>query len=278
MLTALNIKSGEKAIASKSIKSDGIFVCPFCQSEVILKQGSIKIAHFAHKPPSSCEYGSGESELHRRCKEEIYTSLQFIPWLNCELEKPIGVVRPDIYMESKSGRKIAIEVQLSSLSLDRISFRTEQYNRLGVYVLWLPVLNESKLANRPYRYSPSAWEKWLHTLYFGKVYYWNGGLNVKPIHFNEHNHWVEESSWHTASGEACTAGGYQRVSKRYKSPSYGKDLTITDDFTTTERDSFNGKDVFIPRAKLLISKYDKWWQSPAKSQERYNQLLVTITL
>ena len=62
MLTANRLSDAVKVIACDMYKTDGPFYCPICGTETILHRGPIKIAHFAHKPPTTCEYGRGESE------------------------------------------------------------------------------------------------------------------------------------------------------------------------------------------------------------------------
>lgn len=251
MLTAILAENQSKIIASAASKPDGPFVCPQCADEVILRKGMIKIPHFAHKPLANCEFGTGESEAHRQCKTEIYDALLDLDYLKCEIEKPLGKVRPDIYVESKqSGKKYAIEVQLSSLSLERIIARTLEYYRLGIYVLWLPQLSYSLW--RP-RYSPSAWEKWLHSLYFGKVYYWDGGRSILPVHFDKHMLYVESSEWHE-NGQPQSAGGYERHSKRYRTPRRGKSILFPDSFQGVERREWSGKGISVPRCRIVTER------------------------
>jgi competence protein CoiA len=245
MLTALIESSNQKIIAGCAEKTSKPFACPCCKNEVILKQGAIKIAHFAHKPPVLCEYGQGESELHRQCKNEIYQSLLGLDGLHCELEKFMGTVRPDIYVKTHTGEEFAIEVQISTLTMDKIIYRTKQYNRLGVHVLWLPVFDELE----PYpnlRHSPSAWERWLHSLYFGRVYYWLKGLKIQPVHFNDYYLYVEATDW---------GGGYYKKSKRYKMPINGDALNFPSDFRVKNRSPFEGGDIVIPESKILIDNH-----------------------
>lgn len=42
--------------------------CPRCKHAVILKRYLRKVDHFAHKPPTTCTYGRGESEAHKKAK------------------------------------------------------------------------------------------------------------------------------------------------------------------------------------------------------------------
>lgn len=257
MITSIRSSDGQKVIARDSYKQEGPFFCAQCQSEVVIHKGLVKVHHFAHKPPVTCQYGQGESEYHRKCKQEIFDCLVNAGGIVCcELERNLGKVVPDIYLETKS-KRIAIEVQISCLTMNRIIERTEEYNRLGIYVLWLPIFNHSILAGV---YSPKLWEKWLHATYYGRVYYWIGGLEIIPVHFDEHQVLVEESNWFTSDGDEMSAGGYYRKSKRYRTPNLGSKLNILKGFRATERDSWLGGDIIVPDCRILTDKHDIWWK------------------
>lgn len=74
MLTAIRSDS-QKTLAQDANKIDAPFTCPECNKNVILRKGLIKTPHFAHKPPVTCQYGQGESEEHRKCKQAIFNCL-----------------------------------------------------------------------------------------------------------------------------------------------------------------------------------------------------------
>lgn len=241
MLTAM-AESG-KVLAMTAEKCQAPFVCPECQDEVILRKGNINIHHFAHRSGSDCAYGQGESDEHMRCKTEIYNALLSIGCLDCEMEKGLGAVRPDVYFESKrTGRKYAIEVQLSNLTTEKIAHRTKEYYRLGVYVLWLP---QADTFINFKKYSPSAWEKWLHATYFGRVYYWMSDLYVVPVHFNDHQTWVERTDW---------GGGYYKKSKRYRELDVLTPVHIYNDFHGITRTAWDGGTVVIPKCNILVER------------------------
>ncbi len=161
-------------------KSHGPFRCPDCGDEVILKTGKRTVNHFAHVNPLACLYAENESDEHRRCKMEIFLALQKEPHVrNVALERPLGTNRPDVSAEI-NGVPVAIEVQISSLSLETITQRTMEYARKGIYVLWLlqwtPALDAQ-------RYTPRLWEKWIHAAYFGRVYYWTRRFEYRQLPF-----------------------------------------------------------------------------------------------
>ena len=97
MLCAKRNTDGKTVSAYLELKANGPYVCLDCHEEVILKRGRNRINHFAHANPIACKFAEGESEVHRRCKMEIFEALKNEPGVsNLCLERPIGNVRPDI--------------------------------------------------------------------------------------------------------------------------------------------------------------------------------------
>jgi competence protein CoiA len=244
MLTAARQQGGQKVAAWEVERSDGPFLCFCCKQTVTLRRGEIKAPHFSHVPPVTCEYGTGESEAHRRCKISLYESLSLHPRVRkCEMERDLTTVRPDVsaYINNVP---VAIEVQLSNLSLTRIQYRTAEYARKGIHVLWLPVHTpdlEREL------YLPSPWERWLHAAYFGRVYYWLEDARVLPVHFRDYRASVRG---HTRD--------YQKLARK-KVPINGKVASITDDFRPVSRQAWTGRQISIPPSKLFVDSQASWY-------------------
>jgi competence protein CoiA len=244
MLTAKRQSDDLKVTAWEASRDQGPFLCHCCDQVVTLRRGSVRAPHFAHQPPVTCEYGTGESEEHRLAKLAIYESLRADARVTkCEIERNLGTVRPDIsaYINNVP---VAIEVQLSSLSLDRIKYRTAEYARRGIYLLWLPLYTEA-LKGELYR--PRPWERWLHAAYFGRVYYWLEGLRIVPIHFRDYY----------ASVRGRTRD-YEKLSQR-KVPLAGREVGLIDDFRPVQREAWVNKYISIPQSKLLMDRQDSWY-------------------
>jgi competence protein CoiA len=249
MLSARRRSDGQTVSAYFESKANGPFACLECGDPVILKTGRNRINHFAHENPLACRFAEGESDAHRRCKMEIYEALLRSPNAsNVALERPLGSVRPDVsaYID---GVPVAIEVQLSSLSIETIMSRTIDYHQRGIYVLWLlqwtPKLDSD-------RYSPRLWEKWIHACYFGRVYYWNGGLDVVSYHFDASLKTVPLKSWYSSSGKKMTAGGYSVRSTRYRRAIRGRTLNLATDFGPRARLWWEAYGIKVPDAKLFM--------------------------
>jgi competence protein CoiA len=265
VLRAIRKKDGETVEAWSQKESAGPFCCPSCGNEVVLRNGKRRLDHFAHAPERTCRYDLGESEHHRRCKAEIWVCLKDAPHVSdVQLERGLGEVRADVSAWINNV-PVAIEVQMSALSLETIIHRTTEYAKKGIYVLWL-------LQWTPYldgqRYSPRLWEKWVHAAYFGRVYYWIKGLTIACYHFDPHYMKIPETSWYSEDGEKVSAGGYTRKSKRYRTPIRGRTLNLATDFVPRNRDRWEGNDLIIPPATLYMDRHghtapvaDRWQPS-----------------
>ena len=224
-------------------EQDGPFYCPGCKEQVILKRGSIKVPHFAHHPGSECVYeeSPAESYEHGSAKQEIYQSLLLVPGVtDVSLETPLHEVRPDIRFVL-NGQTVAIEMQLSPLSREKVEERTLAYTRHNIALLWTSPLPMDIIVGQPY--APADWERYLHTLYFGKLYYWSSGLRLQPVKFEDY--WLRPGYYH---GE--------RRSKQWVTPSLLGPTWITDLAVVWRRE---WKD--YPRAKLWCR---PWTASPPR--------------
>jgi competence protein CoiA len=183
---------------------------------------------------------------------EIYESLLRQPLVSdAALERPLGSVRPDVSAYF-NGVPVAIEVQISSLSIETIMRRTIEYHQKGIYVLWLL---QWTTALDGQRYTPKLWEKWVHAAYFGRVYYWLHGLSVVPYRFEPSLKTVPKTTWYAEDGRKMTGGGYSRRSKRYRMGVRGETLNLATDFGPRERFWWEGNGVKVPDAKLFMERY-----------------------
>lgn len=189
MFTAYTCK-GLLVRAKDSKKADGPFACPGCHKEVVLKRGYIKRPHFAHSTLSDCRYGTGESETHRLAKFALYDALQAHAHVtNLHVEYVLDTRRADVFFCLAERYNIALEIQFSPIPIDEIIIRTQQYARHNVHVLWMPPYRE-ELERAPY--TPQPWEQYVHTLYFGVIYYWCKGDVVQPVRFRPLRHMRQE--------------------------------------------------------------------------------------
>lgn len=288
MLTALDI-SKNKCIAWNTDKEQKPFTCPKCEDEVILKKGNKKVHHFAHKPPINCSFGTGESQKHYEVKKAIYEALLKEPNCSkCELERILDGVRPDVSLKINDSY-VAIEIQNSTIDISLINQRIERYNKLNIHLIWifpdnnpkilLPDSKDDGLSKKLCR--PKEWEKYLHQLYFGKLYYWQDNANVKPLHLQTYQYrissgnWIEENSeyedlegthWYNDNIDEADYGGYTKYSKTKKEFIFpklnGKDriLNIAKHFKAISPKETTFKDKISPYRKLWIDNIKPWWE------------------
>ena len=182
MLTAYSISEKQIVHAERSTKEAGEFHCPACGASLILRKGLVRIHHFAHQATSTCRY-RGESQLHLAIKKSIYISL--IQELGervktIELEQHLTGARPDVYVEGHK-KKIAIEVQVSSLTATEIIRRTAHYHQLGVYVLWVLPFDSDRMIGfdkieQKEQFKPirlKEYERILMRMYFSNLMFWD---------------------------------------------------------------------------------------------------------
>ena len=289
LLTAFD-KSKTKCIAWDTDKEQKPFTCPRCEDEVILKKGIKKVHHFAHKPPVNCNFGAGESQKHYEVKKAIYEALLKEPNCSkCELERTkLEGVRPDISLKINDSY-VAIEIQNSTIDIALINQRIERYNKLNIHLIWilpdnnptivLPDSKDKEMNKRLCR--PKEWEKYLHKLYFGKLYYWQDNANVKPLHLQTYQYetasgnWIEDNddyqelegtNWYNDNIDEAYYGGntkYSKTKKEFIFPKLnGKDiiLNIAKDFKSTKVKQSTFKDASTPYRKLWIDTIKPWWK------------------
>jgi competence protein CoiA len=91
MLSAKRKSDGQIVTAYLESKQNGPFACLQCHEEVLLKTGRLRDNHFAHANPIACKFAEGESNIHRRCKMEIFETLQKAPGVReVALERALG--------------------------------------------------------------------------------------------------------------------------------------------------------------------------------------------
>ncbi|GHU40998.1 competence protein CoiA [Bacilli bacterium] len=108
--------------------------CPACKSQVRLKNGRVKIPHFAHVSLATCQhYSENESLQHLTLKKRLYHWFKQTESVQIEQFLPALQQTPDLLVNET----IAIEIQCSALSIQRLKERTETYRVHGYTVLWL---------------------------------------------------------------------------------------------------------------------------------------------
>ncbi|WP_180968083.1 competence protein CoiA [Cytobacillus massiliigabonensis] len=122
----------------KEIRRKEIFFCPECSEQVILKIGTKRISHFAHKVGSVCaDSYERESEYHLRGKILLYKWLDSLG-LKPSLEPYYQEIsqRPDISFVYE-GVQYAIEYQCSVIPEELFMKRTNNYYQANIVPIWI---------------------------------------------------------------------------------------------------------------------------------------------
>lgn len=110
------------------------YVCPACRGPLRLKKGQVIQPHFAHISLANCHYSNeNESREHLNLKAALYR------WGKQAVTTEVEAFLPELQQVADVllAGKIALEVQCSPLSQERLAERTRNYQRAGYQVLWL---------------------------------------------------------------------------------------------------------------------------------------------
>ncbi|WP_415363045.1 Competence protein CoiA [Mammaliicoccus lentus] len=133
MLMGLNTRN--ELVYAQHAKSNELYRCPECNSELILRRGKHTIAHFAHKSNSYClkNVYKKETLAHLASKHHIYSSLNKKVQIDMEYYLHEIEQIPDILIN----RNLVIEFQYSPINLELLGSRTAGFRALNLNVIWI---------------------------------------------------------------------------------------------------------------------------------------------
>jgi hypothetical protein len=256
-----------KIHATNTTKKDGPFFCAGCMSEVIVRKCADKKDHFAHRAEVSSVLMNKESELHKKCCAIICEYLKSkYPQGAWEVERPISkenkvVVIPDISGRIDNNQRLVIEVQKSTLSINKLLEKIEIYKSYKLPVLYIVPLHKP-LSGNPYR--PRLFEKFLHSFYYGRIYYWvvDEPFKLLPVHFSPEFRFIPLTEFFdTEIMEMRSFGGHYMAFKTVKKPLIGPALTLPENFKINSRTQFVNTNYKypIPEAILFHDSLERWW-------------------
>ncbi|MGT2934791.1 competence protein CoiA [Streptococcus castoreus] len=134
MLTALNESNQIISLLNQEIPENQAFRCPGCYLPVRLRNGKMIRPHFAHIQLEHCRFQmENESEEHLHLKAKMYASLANTEEVCVEKYFPSFCQIADLLVNTK----LALEIQCSSLPIERLIERTRAYQQHGYEVRWL---------------------------------------------------------------------------------------------------------------------------------------------
>lgn len=278
---AVVTRTGRRVYPHEVTKLDGPFHCGKCMSDCVHRRCVEKRDHFAHKARLSPVVESKDYRLHRDCQREICDELRRVfpdgKWA-CERPIPAKESRPRLVPDI-SGRmgelRVVIEVQASSMTIPKIVKRAAAYHSIGIAILWLVPLKKP-LGDEIFR--PRLYERYFHSIYFGRTYYWThgDGLNVTPIHYGIAERWIDSREWYDSDGESRSGGGYSKPYRTIKLPRYEptkSQLNIAEDFYRHTRPDFTpwNERKAVPELTTWQDKLPVWWDEEEQEafEDRY---------
>lgn len=274
---ALSRKHGRNFSAEEAAHTDAPFMCTVCMSDAVLRKCTEKKDHYAHHARLSPVIPAGETALHQGCLDEILQALKLrFPagnWAKnrpvaAKPEKKLGAVVPDISgrLGGPKDQPLVIEAQVSSLSITGIITRSKEYTKRNIPILWIVPLKED-LGDTPFR--PRLYERYLHSMYHGRVYYWQPGFGVHllPVHYGVAERHIALSEWYdTEAQEERSAGGYDKPYKVIKRPVTAPKVDIASQFYRLNREGFRpwNERKTVPPLAIWKDKLPDWWD---KSEE-----------
>ena len=134
MFVARNHKGLLCNALEEKIEKGADFVCPACSGAVRFKKGKVMQPHFAHISLEECRfYRENESVEHLNLKAELFRWAAQTEEVEVEAFLPALQQIADLLVD----KKLALEVQCSPLSIERLQERTFSYRQHGYQVLWL---------------------------------------------------------------------------------------------------------------------------------------------
>lgn len=210
MITAISDK-GERVAGWKADKTNSYY-CPGCEEKLILRQGEIKVHHFAHIAEGTCEYIANETEQHLWMKQYFYNELSKSNlYKKIELEYRVGDKIADLYIINAQDKHVAIECQVSNLDIAEFRKKIAYYSYKGIYSLWV-FSGDSELDKRFIKlvntrgsrlnYKSSEVERRCHRWYYGRFYYFYND-KIYAVHLHPVERWIPSSCEECLNEPAC---------------------------------------------------------------------------
>ena len=266
---AFSVSQKKDISADEAVHNDSPFICRTCLSDAVVRKCIEKRDHFAHRARLSPAIEAQESELHKGCLDEICEALkkQF-PNGDWQTNRPIkaneklgtDAVKPDISGKINDQR-VVIEAQVSQLSISTIIKRSVIYSKWKVPILWIVPL-KADLGDAPFR--PRLYERYLHSMFFGRVYYWRPSFGnlVLPVHYGVAERNIPYAEWYAKEAEEeREAGGYDKPYKVIKRPVVSDKMDIVSQFYRLQREEFRpwNERKTVPPLLIWKDKLADWW-------------------
>ncbi|MVX59213.1 competence protein CoiA [Streptococcus danieliae] len=134
MFQAIDAKGQLHHLLTGPLPQGGVFFCPGCKQELVLKSGRQIRPHFAHKVGQACEWATlNEGAEHLNLKAALFDWGQIHEATALEVGQAEGAVVSDLLLS----QNLALEIQCSPLSPQDYGRRSQVYQDLDLPVVWL---------------------------------------------------------------------------------------------------------------------------------------------
>ena len=137
-----NDKNGNRVYAEEAIVG-GKYFCPTCNTELILKPGIERQAHFSHKVSCSDKWHYEMSEWHQRMQGYFLPKYREVVVEHNGEKHRADVLIPDLH----GGKSLVIEFQHSNMSREEFCERNVFYKNAGYDIVWVFDINNASTAN-----------------------------------------------------------------------------------------------------------------------------------
>lgn len=159
---------GNYISAEKASKQSSYF-CPSCLETVVLKQGQLKIAHFAHRKHGCYAFSEGETAEHLAGKKLLASWCYQFHWqVELEAYQEDFRQRPDVLCRFKDGHRLAFEFQCAPLTATAMFQRSAGYQQHNFKYVW--ILGRRHYPQRNLTQQIAQFIRWHHNLGFYLIY------------------------------------------------------------------------------------------------------------
>lgn len=123
----------QKIVNAKQATRGKKYLCPGCKNRVTLRQGQVKVPHFAHQKFQCNVFSEGESKEHLHGKNILMKMAQQ-QYEKVELEAYLSDLKqkPDLLINNK----IALEFQCSPITVEKMVARSKGYEKKNLRYFW----------------------------------------------------------------------------------------------------------------------------------------------
>ena len=239
MLYGIDANTHNKTYIQKAIKEGGHYICPICEEALIIKNGSIRKAHFAHKSSRQCDdwysVDNSMSEWHRNWQEKYAEEYREVP-VEINGVKHIADIQFGNYV---------IEFQHSPMSkevfMERTFFYTQKYKLIWVfdfinisnydnedYYNYEEGKNTPPIANLYGEYNEYKWKNQKHTFEDFAPNEWEGKVYlVFDLYSRKYGHMLKQVTWCIEEYDFGILNYKRFATKDFKIPCPQKHLPLT---------------------------------------------------